>query len=134
MKVKSPATNHTMKAPLFALLAAVTLFSTAGCGKTTPPGCHLSALFKSNSVRTVRVGDPVMMAGYQIGQVEAIVLDPALPGTIIRMKINQSAVVKTDSVASINATGSPGRSCLTLSGGSATAPAITEGSILMSSE
>jgi ABC-type transporter Mla subunit MlaD len=134
MKVKSIATDHIMKTLLFALLAAVITCSTVGCSKTAPPGCHLSARFNFNTVRTLIVGDPVMMAGLQVGQVEAIVLDPAPPGTNIKMKINHSVVVKTDSVASVNASSSPDQSCITLTVGSATAPAVAEGSILLSSE
>ena len=91
--MKSITANHAMKATLFALLAAVTIFSTFGCGKTTPMGYHLSARFAFNTVRTLNVGDPVTMAGQQIGQVEAIVLDPARPGTNIKMKINGSATL-----------------------------------------
>ena len=134
MKAKSSAANHTMKAPLFALLVAVTIFSTVGCGKATPPGYHLSARFNFNTVRTLTVGDPVMMAGHQIGQVEAIVLDPTPPGTSVTMQINHSVVVKVDSVASIKGTAPPRRNFITLEGGSATAVVAKDGSILMSNE
>ena len=120
--------------PLLAILAAVITFSTLGCGKTTPPGYYLSARFNISTVGTLTVGDPVMMAGHPIGQVEAIELDPAPPGTNIRMKISRSAVVKTDSVASVNVRNSPDQSCITLSVGSFTAPAATDGSILISKE
>lgn len=123
-----------MKAALFALLAAVAIFSTVGCGKTTPQGYHLSARFDFNTVRTLRVGDPVMMAGHRIGQVEAIVLDPVQPGTSVTMQISRSVVVKVDSVASIKAAASPGRSTIILDGGSPAARAAKEGEILMSSE
>jgi ABC-type transporter Mla subunit MlaD len=122
-----------MKAPLFALLAAITIFSTIGCGKSAPQSYHLSVRFNFNTVRKLTVGDPVMMAGHQIGQVEAIVLDPAPPGTNIKIKIDRSVIVKTDSVASVNASSSPDQSNITLSVGSA-ATAAADGSILISSE
>lgn len=134
MYAKSIAAYHIMKAPLLAILAVVITCSAVGCGKTAPPGYHLSARLNYNTVRTLTVGDPVMMAGHQVGQVEAIVLDSAPPRVNIKMKINRSVVVKTDSVASVNASSAPDQSCITLSGGSATAPAAAEGSILKVSE
>lgn len=126
------ATCHTMKVPFFALLVAVTIFNNVGCGKKPQPGYHLYARF--STVQTLRVGDPVIMAGLQIGHVQSIVLDPTGGGTVVRMEIKRSVVVKTDSTATINSTPSPGRSSIVLDGGSPDAPAALEGVILKTRE
>jgi hypothetical protein len=50
-----------MKAPLFALLAALVVLNTVGYGEGAPPGYRLHGWFKT--LRTLRPGDPVMRAG-----------------------------------------------------------------------
>jgi hypothetical protein len=122
-----------MKALLFALLAALAVFNTVGCGKGTPPGYHLHGWFKT--LQTLRPGDPVMRAGVEIGYVESIVLDPSRAETRVTMRILSSVVVKTDSTATIiSAAPSPGRSCIVLDSGSPGAVAAVEGTILKTIE
>ena len=124
--------RFTMKTPLFALLAAATLFNTVVCGKGTPPGYHLHGWFRT--LQTLKLGDPIMMASVQIGHVESIALDPKGGGTVVRLEIERSVVVKADSTATINSAALPGRTCVVLAGGFPGATAAIESAILKTRE
>ena len=113
----------TMKTPLF---------NTVGCGKGTPPGYHLHGWFRT--LQTLKPGDPIMMASVQVGHVESIALDPKGGGTVVRMEIERSVVVKADSTATINSAALPGRTCVVLAGGSPGATAALESAILKTRE
>ena len=113
----------TMKTPLF---------NTVGCGKGTPPGYHLHGWFRT--LQTLKPGDLIMMASVQIGHVESIALDPKGGGTVVRMEIERSVVVKADSTATINSAALPGRTCVVLAGGSPGATAALESAILKTRE
>jgi phospholipid/cholesterol/gamma-HCH transport system substrate-binding protein len=93
-------------------------------------GYHVSALF--NTAQDLKVGDNVKMAGVEIGRVEKISL--ADQKVRVTMKINQDAVVKTDSRAVIQFTGLMGQNFVSLSFGSDSAPNAVEGSVLESGE
>ena len=121
-----------MKTPLLALLAAVTILNTVGCGKGAPQGYHLYARF--STTQTLRVGDALLMAGVQIGYVESITPDPSRAETRVTMHIQRSVVVKTDSTATINSTAWTDRSCIVLDGGSPGASAALENTFLMTRE
>ena len=121
-----------MKTPLFALLAAATIFIIVSCGKGTPPGYHLHGWFRT--LQTLKPGDPIMMASVQIGHVESIALDPKGGGTVVRMEIERSVVVKTDSTATINPAASLGRSSIVLDSGSPGAAPIRDSQFLPTSE
>ena len=121
-----------MKTPLLALLAAVTILNTVGCGKGAPQGYHLYARF--STTQTLRVGDALLMAGVQIGYVESITPDPFRAETRVTMHIQRSVVVKTDSTATINSTAWTDRSCIVLDGGSPGASAALENTFLMTRE
>lgn len=121
-----------MKTPLLALLAVVTILSTFGCDKTTPPGYHLYSWFRT--VQNLKPGDSVIMAGGQIGDVESIALDPAKAEMLVTLLIKRPVVVKTDSTVTINSVPSPGRSSIVLDGGSPSAPAAPESATLKTRE
>ena len=121
-----------MKVPLFALLAAVAIFTALGCGKGTPPGYHLYALF--TRPQSLQPGDPVIMAGVQVGFVDSITLNPAKAETRVTMHIQGSVVVKTDTTATIISMASPGNSRIVLDPGSPGAPAAQPGTILITKE
>ena len=89
-----------MKTPILALLAAVTILNTVGCGNGTPRGYDLSALF--TSPRNLKAGDPVIMAGVQIGRVEFLRFDSTNALTHVLLHIERLVVVKTDSTALIH--------------------------------
>jgi hypothetical protein len=95
-------------------------------------GYHLHGWFRT--LQTLKPGDPVIMAGVQIGYVASIALDPARAEMRVTMHIKRSVVVKTDSTATINLTSSPGQSAIVLDGGSASGRVATPDSILMTRE
>lgn len=121
-----------MKTPLLALLTAVTIFNTVGCGKGTPPAYHLHGWFRT--LQTLKAGDPVMMASVQIGYVGSIALDPSRAEIRVTMHIQRSVVVKTDSTATIISKAWTDRSCIVLDGGSPGAPVAVENTFLMTRE
>ncbi len=81
--------------------AAVVLVETIGGTDWLHRGYHVNALFAN--VRQLRIGDPVRMAGVQIGRVDGI----ALTNNRVRvtMKLDKDATVRTDSKAAIKSPG-----------------------------
>jgi phospholipid/cholesterol/gamma-HCH transport system substrate-binding protein len=93
-------------------------------------GLRLYASF--NSAQELRVGDPVKIAGVQVGRVEKIMLDESK--VKVSMKLDSGAIVKTDSQAIIRFAGLMGQNFVSLNFGSPNAPIATDGAILSSSE
>jgi phospholipid/cholesterol/gamma-HCH transport system substrate-binding protein len=112
-----------------ALVAAVIIIEMAGTLDFFKKGYRVSALF--SNVQDLKKGDPVKMAGVQIGQVHRI--NP--PGenkveVILKLERKKAEQVKTDSKAVIRFTGLMGQNYVAVSFGSATAPRVEEGQSL----
>ena len=93
-------------------------------------GNTVSALFKD--VHELKVGDPVKMAGVQIGHVSKVGLEH--DKVKVSFKINPDAEVKTDSKATIKFAGLLGQNFVSIDFGSPSAPIAASGAILESAE
>ena len=114
-----------------ALIAAFIILEMVGTAGLLRKGKHVHAQF--NTVQDLKVGDPVKMAGKQIGAVESI--DFADNKVDITMKIvDPKAVLRTDSKAAIRFLGLLGQNYVAINFGSATAPAVDSGALLETTE
>jgi phospholipid/cholesterol/gamma-HCH transport system substrate-binding protein len=112
-----------------AFIAGIIVLELAG-GLDLRRGNSIGALFKD--VHELKVGDPVKMAGVQIGHVSKIGLEQ---GKVkVQFKVNPDAEVKTDSKATIKFAGLLGQNFVAVDFGSATAPKAAPGAILESTE
>ena len=91
---------------------------------------HVSGLF--NSAQDLKVGDRVKMAGVEIGTVDDIEL--TTNKVKVLMKLRDSAMVKTDSKATIKFTGLMGQNFVAIDFGSPTADKAADGTILETAE
>ncbi|MBI3853761.1 MAG: MCE family protein [Verrucomicrobia bacterium] len=101
-----------------AVIAAVVILEVLGGAHFLKPGYRLYALF--NNVQELKVGDPVKMAGVQVGQVDRIEL---VQGKVkVTVKLDRTAEVKTDSVATIKFTGLLGQNYVAIDFGKPDSP------------
>ena len=107
-----------------AVLAAAIILETVGGIELFKRGRHYNALFAS--VQELKKGDPVKMAGVEIGRVEDISLDETNNKVRVRMKVSEAAAVKTDSVAAIKFTGLLGQNFVAIDFGSAGAARLKD--------
>src|SRR6266699_1174504 len=114
-----------------ALIAAFLIMEMLGSFDFFKRGIHVHARF--NTVQELKEGDPVKMAGVQIGRVEKIrVLKDKVEVT---MKWDGSrAQVKTDSKAIVKFAGLMGQNFVSISFGSPTALKVENDSIIESAE
>ena len=89
-------------------------------------GIRVSALF--NTAQELKRGDPVKMAGVNIGRVDDIRFDGAK--VKVTLKISPEAGVRTDSKAVIRFAGLMGQNFVALDFGTPTAPRVDDGSTL----
>lgn len=113
-----------------AFLAAVILFEMIGGFDFFKGGYRVRAQF--NNVQELRVGDPVRMAGVQIGRVDDITL--ADNKVEVRMKLSRPQMVRTDSKAMVKFVGLLGQNFVAIDFGTTAAPQITDGALLESRE
>ena len=106
---------------LFELLGRETLFSRSVEYRTS---------FKS--IPTLKLGDPVRLAGVEVGTVKEIRIVGARVEVVMRLK--PGTPVKTDSVATIKLTSLLGTNFVDLTFGSPAAQVAPPGSVLVSSE
>src|SRR5439155_7545435 len=85
-----------------------------------------------NNVQELRVGDPVKIAGVQIGRVDAISLTNNK--VEVRMKLTKPEMVHTDSKATVKFVGLLGQNFVAIDFGSATAPRVAENQLLETTE
>lgn len=108
---------------MFLALVTVAIFVTlemvGGLGAFRK-GMRVNALF--NTAQELKIGDPVKMAGVNVGSVEAIGFD----GNKVKvtLKIKQEAAVRTDSKAIIRFAGLMGQSFVSIDFGTPTAPLV----------
>jgi phospholipid/cholesterol/gamma-HCH transport system substrate-binding protein len=112
-----------------AFIAAIIILEVAG-GLDFRRGNSIGAFFKD--VHELKVGDPVKMAGVQIGHVSKIAIEQGKVKVLL--KINPEAEVKTDSKATIKFAGLLGQNFISVDFGSANAPKVSTGAILESAE
>ena len=94
-------------------------------------GLHVRALFKT--VNDLKVGDPVKLAGVQIGRVENVQITNT--AVEVTMKVHRHASVRTDSKASVRFLGLMGQNYIYLDLGSPDSPLVTlDGATLTSVE
>ncbi len=114
-----------------AVIAAVLILETVG-GTVFQRGYHLYGLF--DSVHDLKPGNPVKMAGVEVGRVESVDLDEAHNKVKVTMKIRKNVKVRTDSVASVKFTGLLGQNYVSLEFGSPGAPAAANDTYLSTAE
>lgn len=115
-----------------ALIALFLIMEVIGSFDYFKRGIRVHAYF--DTVKELRVGDPVRLAGYDVGRVAEIDVAPDINRIRVTMKIDDLRGVKTDSQASIQFAGLLGQNFIGLTFGSAEAPALTEGSAIKTVE
>ena len=113
-----------------ALLTAVIVLEMAGGGELFRRGYPARAQFKN--VQELKIGDPVRMAGVDVGRVQKV----ALSGDRVEvtMKLNNGTQVRTDSKATIKFVGLLGQNFVSIDFGSSGAPLITPDALLETTE
>jgi phospholipid/cholesterol/gamma-HCH transport system substrate-binding protein len=109
-----------------ALIAAVIIMEMIGSFEFFKRGVRVRALF--NTVQELNVGDPVKMGGKRVGRVDAIEFRG--DKVEVRMKLEDTQRVKTDSKASIHFSGLLGQNFVALSFGTPAARAVENGTLL----
>ena len=116
----------------FALVfvAAFVLFEMVGGGRFFDSGIPIKARF--NSAGDLKVGDPVKLAGVDIGRVQTIrIADGKVE---VSMTVEPAAGVRTDSKASIKFTGMMGQNFMAIDFGNPASPVVSTGALLESRE
>lgn len=112
------------------IIAAFILLEMIGAGALLTRGTELQARF--GTVRDLKVGDPVKLAGVSVGRVRKISIQQ---GKVeVKMDVSPEAGVRTDSIASIQFTGLMGQNFVALTFGSEKAPVAEKGATLESRE
>jgi phospholipid/cholesterol/gamma-HCH transport system substrate-binding protein len=113
-----------------AFIAAAIIFEMAGGGSFIRGGYHVSGLFAN--AQELKIGDPVKMAGVQIGKVDKIGF--ADDKVKVTMKLEKDAVVRTDAKATIKFAGLMGQNFVSLTMGSPKNPKFEDGGIIQTVE
>lgn len=113
-----------------ALLAAIIILEMVGGRELFRSGPTIRARF--NNALELRAGDPVKMAGVEIGRVTKVKL--AGGGVEISMKISREAEVRTDSKATIRFVGLMGQNFVAIDFGSPKAALVEPDALLASQE
>ena len=126
-------TLETRLGVFFALcfIVAVIILEMAGVSEYFQPGHRIYANFKS--VSELKPGDPVKLAGVDVGRVERI--DLTNENVRVTMKIRKTdAGIKTDSKATIRFTGLMGANFVSVDFGTPTSPKAEDGATLTTYE
>lgn len=113
-----------------ALIAGVLLLELIGAKDLFRRGYPVRAHFEN--ISELKEGDPVKMAGVEIGHVEKIQL--AEDKVEVLLNIRDQAEVKTDSTATIKFAGLLGQNYVAVTFGSASAPKISPGNLIATEE
>src|SRR5205085_7215568 len=109
-----------------ALVAGVLLLEMIGTPDFFKSGYLIKGRF--NTIQELKVGDPVKMAGVEIGRVRSIELGE---GKVeVDLKLRRGARVKTDSKASIKFIGLLGQNYVAIDFGSPNAPLIAANAVI----
>jgi phospholipid/cholesterol/gamma-HCH transport system substrate-binding protein len=109
-----------------AFVAAVVLFEMIGGLDLFTGGYRLHARFFN--VQELKVGDPVRMAGVEIGRVDQISFADNMVD--VTMKVREKANIRTDSKASISFVGLLGQNYVSIAFGSTNAPRTAPDTLL----
>jgi phospholipid/cholesterol/gamma-HCH transport system substrate-binding protein len=109
-----------------AFVAGVIIFEMIGGLDVLKRGYRVRAQF--NNIQELKEGDPVRMAGVQIGQVTSISLTNNK--VEVGMKLTKPEMVRTDSKAMVKFVGLLGQNFVSVDFGSPNAPLITENALL----
>ena len=108
---------------LGALLGAMAWWLATG-GKTAPTTPYL--IYATDNVNGLRTDSNVLYRGVAVGKVASIAIDPANPALIrIRVDIDKSVPVRSDTVAQLSPLGVTGLSAVNLIGGASPRPLPT---------
>jgi phospholipid/cholesterol/gamma-HCH transport system substrate-binding protein len=113
-----------------ALIAGVVILELAGTHDLLKKGNPLRARF--DNIQELKEGDPVKMAGVEVGHVQKIQLAENKVEVVI--SVDRQAKVKTDSKASIKFVGLMGQNYISLTFGTSDAPPATADALLESEE
>ena len=113
-----------------AFIAAVLLMEMLGSFDFFKRGIRIRALF--NTVQELKEGDPVKMAGVQIGRVEKI--DLKENKVDVTLKLDRATSVKTDSKAMIKFAGLMGQNFVSISFGSRAGRKVVNDTIIETEE
>ena len=113
-----------------AFIAAVLLMEMLGSFDFFKRGIRIHALF--NTVQELKEGDPVKMAGVQIGRVEKI--DLKENKVDVTLKLDRAASVKTDSKGMIKFAGLMGQNFVSISFGSRAGRKVVNDTIIETEE
>lgn len=112
------------------VFAAWIIVETLGGAEMFRGGFEVKARF--DTAQDLKVGDPVKMAGVDIGRVEKITLSDQK--VEVTMKLHPDEPVKTDSTAIIKFTGLMGQNFVAIDFGTANAPKAVDGAVLATVE
>jgi len=113
-----------------ALIAGVVILELAGTRDLLNKGYPIRARF--DNIQELKEGDPVKMAGVEVGHVQKIQL--ADNKVEVVLNVERKASVKTDSKASIKFVGLMGQNYISLTFGSTDAPVVTANALLETEE
>ncbi len=114
-----------------ALIAAFIILEMLGGTAFFKGGYKLNALF--NNIQELKVGDPVKMAGVEIGRVESVGLTNSQVRVTFRVFTKDTAV-RTDSKATVKFTGLMGQNFVAIDFGTSAGVLAAEGAFLQTAE
>ena len=114
-----------------ALIAAFIILEMLGGTAFFKGGYKLNALF--NNIQELKVGDPVKMAGVEIGRVESVGLTNNQVRVTFRVFTKDTAV-RTDSKATVKFTGLMGQNFVAVDFGTSAGVQATDGAFLQTTE
>jgi len=114
-----------------AVIALVVIFEVIGGPDYFKKGYRLQARYIN--VQDLKVGDPVKMAGVQIGQVGSIRLKDERVNVILKIT-NPDAEVKADSVATVKFTGLMGQNYVSIDFGKPDSPRLLDNQTISTAE
>lgn len=113
-----------------AVLAAAIILERVGSFESFQSGTHVRALF--TDIQDLKVGDPVKMAGVDIGRVQSIQLSSNK--VLVVMKVRPAAGVKTDSSATIKFVGLMGQNFVAVDFGTPRGEALKDNQFITTIE
>jgi len=113
-----------------AVLAAAIILERVGSFESFQSGTHVRALF--TDIQDLKVGDPVKMAGVDIGRVQSIQLSSNK--VLVIMKVRPAAGVKTDSSATIKFIGLMGQNFVAVDFGTPRGEALKDNQFITTIE
>ena len=114
-----------------ALIAAFIILEMLGGTAFFKGGYKLNALF--NNIQELKVGDPVKMAGVEIGRVESVGLTNSQVRVTFRV-FSKDTAVRTDSKATVKFTGLMGQNFVAIDFGTSAGVLAVEGAFLQTAE